>query len=263
MLQHKSFQTSFAASILDANAVIPAVVVGGTDTNGRFGVYRNNVVKSLCDALSDTFPVVRQIVGDEFFAAMAREFVLAQPPTSPVLLEYGEGFADFLSLFPPVDTLPYLADVARIERAWLDVYHAAEPDGAARFAMDTVDLETMPHMALCLHPALRLVRCRNTAFGIWHAHAAEDGLHDLSWGQEPQDLLIIRPQQIVEVHILLPGDVMFIEALLRGANILQAATVTFKTHVQFDVVSAIHKLFAAQAVLAAAPTESASHEIGQ
>ena len=49
----------------------------GSDPGPRFAVYRNNLVVSLVDALADTYPVVQEMVGVEFFRAMAREFVRA------------------------------------------------------------------------------------------------------------------------------------------------------------------------------------------
>ncbi len=82
------------------------------------------------------FPAVERIVGEEFFQAMARAYVLAEPPRSPVLMDYGTTFADFIAGFAPAASLPYLPDVARIERAWREAYHAedAEPLGPEAFA---------------------------------------------------------------------------------------------------------------------------------
>ncbi|KAG0919362.1 hypothetical protein G6F31_021147 [Rhizopus arrhizus] len=56
---------------------------------------------------------------------MARVFAAATPPSSPVLLHYGAEFPDFIASFPPAEPLPYLADVARIERAATEAFHAA------------------------------------------------------------------------------------------------------------------------------------------
>src|SRR3546814_5903028 len=67
-----------------------------------------------------------RIVGDEIFRAMARVYVASAPPHSPIMLDYGASFPDFIERFEPATTLPYLADVARIERAWIEAYHAAE-----------------------------------------------------------------------------------------------------------------------------------------
>ena len=57
------------------------------------------------------------MVGDDFFAGMARPFIAGSPPAGPVLSEYGTGFADFVARWPAAVGLPYLADVARLEVA--------------------------------------------------------------------------------------------------------------------------------------------------
>jgi len=72
----------------------------------RFAVYGNNVVVGLMEALQANFPATCRVVGDKFFRAMAREFVMLEPPTSPILLDYGAGFPDFIGCFEPAGPLP-------------------------------------------------------------------------------------------------------------------------------------------------------------
>src|SRR5262245_37344384 len=79
----------------------------GTVPRKRFEIYRNNVVAGLTRALAIRFPATEKIVGEEFFAAMARAFVLRHPPTSPVLLNYGDDFSAFVEGFAPAKTVPY------------------------------------------------------------------------------------------------------------------------------------------------------------
>ena len=78
------------------------------------------------EALSANYPATRRIVGEEFFAAMARAYVGRNPPRSPMMFDYGADFSNFVARFEPADWVPYLADVARLERAWLEAYHAAD-----------------------------------------------------------------------------------------------------------------------------------------
>ena len=122
-------QGAFAAALLDAALPVPAglVVWNGSDPTVRLAIHRNNVIISLVDALGETFAVVRQLVGAEFFAAMARCYVADQPPRSPVLAEYGESFAVWLAGFEPVRTVPYLTDMARLEFARVRAFHCPCP----------------------------------------------------------------------------------------------------------------------------------------
>src|SRR5262249_3240444 len=120
-------QRDFAEALLNAGGITPPGLVGpdGIASSRRFAVYRNNVVTSLIGTLKDNYRAVHRIVGSEFFGAMAAQFVTANLPQSPIMLDYGAGFAEFIARFEPAATLPYLPDVARIERAWIEAYHAA------------------------------------------------------------------------------------------------------------------------------------------
>ena len=69
---------------------------------------------------------------------MARFHVRATPPTSPLLFEYGRDFPDFIERYEYAQSMPWLADVARIERAWLDAYHAADAEPLAPQALASI-----------------------------------------------------------------------------------------------------------------------------
>ena len=165
------FEASFAGALLDAERPIPRGITAHNAAipTRRFAVYRNNVVAGLVKALKSRFPVVEKIVGQEFFAAMARVFVAERPPRSPVLASYGDEFATFIAAFEPARELAYLADVARLEAARTRAYHAADatPVDAGRFA------------ALDAH-AVGGIRHRDASLGPNHSLAisARDDLGD-------------------------------------------------------------------------------------
>ncbi|NQD95269.1 DUF2063 domain-containing protein, partial [Pseudomonas sp. CrR25] len=123
-----SAHDDFAAALLDPQHPCPPDLTcwNGSAVEARFAVYRNNVFSSLVGALADSFPVVQQLVGEAFFGAMARVYVHRSPPRSPLLLHYGDDFPTFIEGFEPAGSLPYLADVARLERLRSRAYHAAD-----------------------------------------------------------------------------------------------------------------------------------------
>src|SRR5215470_19732431 len=123
-----SYAAAFSCALLDPDVAIPAVVVGPKSKAAvkRYNVYRNNVTVSLINALAAAFPATLRITGVDFFRAMARFYVRATPPSSPLLFEYGQDFPDFIERYEYAQSVPWLSDVARIERAWLDAYHAAD-----------------------------------------------------------------------------------------------------------------------------------------
>ena len=123
-----SLYDTFASALLTPDLPCPEGLFSsnGADPASRFAVYRNNVHNGLINALATAYPVTLQLVGDDFFRAMARLYVQACPPTSPMISEYGSGFARFIQGFDPAARVPYLADVARLERLRVRAYHAAD-----------------------------------------------------------------------------------------------------------------------------------------
>src|ERR1700685_1030803 len=150
-----SFETPFAQALLDTALPIPTGITAHNAAipTRRFAVYRNNVAVSLVNALKSRFPVVEKIVGEEFFAAMARVFVLERPPSTPLLATYGDEFAAFIATFDPARELVYLADVARLEAARTRAYHAADatPVGADGFAV--LDSLAVGDICIEMHPS--------------------------------------------------------------------------------------------------------------
>ena len=97
-----SFDTTvgaFAAALGDPLAAPPPMTRGRMDAPDarRFAVYRNNVVVGLIGALEARYPVSRRIAGDALFRAMARGFVRAVKPRTPVMIAYGEEFPEFMA----------------------------------------------------------------------------------------------------------------------------------------------------------------------
>ncbi len=243
-------QRGFGAALLDNRLPVPAGLVGpdGKPSTRRFAVYRNNVMVGLIDALSDAFPTVRQLVGDAFFRAMAGVYARLEPPSSPVLLHYGAGFPDFLTNFPPLKDLPFLPDIARIERAWVEAYHAADAVCA--------DVEPLLHMspnqigAHCVrfHPSARLQCSAYPAFSIWQANQPGQTalVPDMAVAE---DCLIMRPVTEVSIRRLLPGVAPFLQKLIDGASLSNAATAGFLATPHFDFAKALSDLLLSGALI--------------
>lgn len=225
----------FSPALIDPQLPTPHGVTGpgGTAAVKRFNVYRNNVTVSLVNALADTFPAVQRIVGEEFFRAMARIYVRQSPPKSRLLFEYGETFAAFIEEFEPAGAMPWLADVARTERAWLDSYHAADAPAVKPEHLAAIPPEELSVARFCVHPACRIVRSSHPAAEIF-AMNREDGRAKPVENHDPQDALITRPEMDVTVRTLPPGGAEFLQSLFDGNTLSEAAIVAMERARTFD-----------------------------
>lgn len=196
------------------------------DLDRRFAVYRNTVQTGLIRALATRFPVIEQLVGADFFAAMARVFVCHAPPADPVLLRWGGAFPGFLDGFAPVAHLPFLGDVARIEWARGEAYHAAD---ATPVAPDALRAHDPGRLRLSLHPSVRLVASPHPALQIWQGH--QPGARPGPLAPGPDHALIARALDFaVQVTAIDAGDHAVLSAVLRGQSLGQAATLADPTH---------------------------------
>ena len=148
--------------------------------------------------------------------------VRAEPPNSPVLLDYGAGFAAFIAQFAPAAALSYLPDVARIERAWIEAYHAQEAVPLEAEAFMAIEAGQLAGIRLRLHPSCRIIRSPTPALTIWRMNV-DGGVPapvDVAAGGE--DAFVIRPLAQVHVRLMPPGGAEFVLALAAGKSVAQA-----------------------------------------
>ncbi len=215
---------AFARALSDPARPPPGQTKGreGRPDSRRFAVYRNNVAVGLIAAIEARYPVTRRLVGDAFFRAMAGAFVAEEKPRSPVMIHYGADFPDFVARFEPAREIAYLADVARLENAWVEAYHAAEAPALALAALGEVDPSEFDGLRLSPHPAARLLRFSHPAASMWAAHqGAGEPRPPEHWRAE--DALVARPEAEVLVRILPRGGYEFARALFAGATLAEAA----------------------------------------
>ncbi len=238
-------QADFAHRIIDGSPAIPAGISNSKDAPPlrRFGVYRNNVRSALGEALAVRYPVVQRLVGEEFFSAMAGIFALKNLPKSPVLIDYGKSFPDFIAAFAPAQSLPYLADVAHLESAYWQAYHAADAAPLASAEFSAVD----PGSRFDMLPSFAIVQSRHPIVAIWRTNTddAEVEAVDMNIGE---DALIVRPYLDVEVRCLPAGAADFLTSLQQGAMLGEAAAAAVEVCPDFDLAVNLSGLMQARVV---------------
>jgi Putative DNA-binding domain len=236
-------QHAFATALLNPDAPIPPGVTGpdGRPDAKRFAVYRNNVASSLTRALEAAFPVIRQLVGDRFFGAMAVEFLRAHPPRHRQLALYGAEFPGFLESFPPVAHLGYLPDMARLEQALRDSYHAADSTPLPPDALVGLSETQLLGARLSLAPALRLVVSPWPIHAIWAANVRGGAAPHM----EAQEVAILRVDYDPAPYLLAQGGAAFLRALQAGEPLMAALS---RCPADFDLQATLGLLLQTRAI---------------
>jgi hypothetical protein len=215
-------QQAFAASLADAPdateaPVLPFIIADHVGADERLAVYRNNARHNAREALRAVYPVVEQLVGERFFDHAADRYAAAHPSASGDIHAFGGHFAAFFAAFEPAAGLPYLPDVARLEWAMHEVFHAAAapPFPLERLAGVAENEHAMLHFVL--NPACRLVASAWPVHRLWALHqpgAVWDEAFDIHAGGV--DLLVRRNGFEVELEALPPAEFALLGRLAAG-----------------------------------------------
>jgi hypothetical protein len=216
------FQDAFAAALVPGGGADTDPLVAGLVAQPAFAVYRNTVAKGCIDALQANFPAIVRLVGEEWFRAAAAVFAARELPRSPSLLNYGEGFPEFLARFEPAAKLPYLGAVALLDRLWTEAHGAADAPALAREDFARLDPESLGDARLVPHPAARWAWNPDLpAYTLWSRNRAEgEPGGEIAW--QGEGALLTRPGGAVRWTAASRGACAFLHACARGETVDRA-----------------------------------------
>jgi hypothetical protein len=140
--------------------------------------------------------------------------------------------------------LPYLADVARLDRAWTEAHVAVDtaPLIATRLAGLTPD--ALGACRLAVHPAARWTWFADMPVAsIWLANRPDLGVavaQDLSWHAE--GVVIARPHDAVHARRVGRDACMFLDACAEGADVATAGARVLAAKVTHDLRTTFARL---------------------
>jgi hypothetical protein len=208
-------------------------------------VYRNNYRGNLHDALAGAYPVIKQLVGDDFFQLLVRRFIEQYPSRSANLHHYGAELPDFIARFEPAQALVYLTDTAILEWACHCAYFANDEPLFDLGQLAQFTSAQHPYLVLSSHPAIRIVRSPFPIIDIWLAHqpGAECDFHiDLNSGA--CIALICRKTYKVELINLLEAEAFWLQQILSGTLLGDATLTALEQYPDFNLQMTLIKLTA-------------------
>jgi uncharacterized protein len=218
-------------SLLEAQARFTDALLGRAGPPGM-AVYRGNVFGNCSQALESAYPIVRKIVGGEFFRGLVREYAREHPSASGDLNEYGEHLPEFVAAYSHTQDLPYLPDVARMEWLAHRAYYAAD-----------AELLDLTKAAVSNPEALRLRLARSCALlasdwplaSIWTVHQDNyEGEIEVDLDAGPDRILVHRPKWRAQVRALAPGDYRFLDMARQGKTLGEALEAALAEDDSFD-----------------------------
>ncbi len=237
------FQSRFVDALFDRENDL------ALNAQPAFAVYRNTVMKGCIDALEANYPSVARLVGPDWFRAAAAMYVHAEPPGDGRLLNYGESFAAFLAGFGPARDLPYLADVARLDRFWIEAHTAADAAAVDAASLAPMAPEALAGLRVAPHPAARWRWFADApVYSIWQnnrgSHASTG---EIVWHGE--GALLVRPVDVVAWLAVDEADCAFLDACAAGRLLGDAAAEALAVRPDTDVAGLLARLLRAGALV--------------
>ena len=178
----------------------------------RFAVYRNTGLLARVESLCANHPTVGQIMGEEWLRAVAHLYCGQVQATEPSLIAYGRDFGDWLGSFTEAADYPYLANIAQLDRLWLDCAFAAEGPVLDPTVLADIASGSRGAARLVLHPSVRIASLADTSPLIWRANRPPaTPCAPLVYEDSPTSILLCRPEGQVVSHLVSPlaGQIVF------------------------------------------------------
>ncbi len=203
-----------------------------------FNIYRNGYYRAAIDSLVSNYPTILALLGDDYFRSLAKHYVTEFPPCVGSLVGYGHEFASFLAEHDVSQQLPYLSDIARLDRAWLNVYFAAEnaPITVDEIStlMGRVDDIAMHQLVLCT--AIDIVSLDYAVTPVWQKLKETGRLNTaIEVIKRPEYVLLWRQHSEVLIRPITSVEFNFLSGLNAGLNLEEAAEIAVLDDSDFNL----------------------------
>ena len=201
----------------------------------RFALYRSSLACTWRKALAAAYPVISQLVGEEFFAALAGEYGRAHPSDNGDLNRFGAHFEQFLRSFEHAQDLRYLPDMARLEWQLHRIHYAChEPAVQAQ----DINPQTLEESTFQWQATAQLFESEWAIVPLWLAH---QGAEFPSQMAQPSRALLSRPQWTAQVTPLQDPEYAALKSLRKGETVGAALDAAFAMDENFDVAASLRQ----------------------
>jgi len=242
----RELQLAFAQALTNppSGRAAALVAAAGIPAAQRLQIYRNNFVVSLGEALEAVFPVVQRLVGAQFFRYAARRYVNEVPSISGDIHAFGATFPSHLAELPQAHGLAYLPDVARLEWAYHEVFHAADAPPLGLECLVQVPPDHWSSLRLAITPASALLRSPYPIVRIWQVNQEDwRGEATVNLEEGGGDVLVLRQRGTVALSTLLRGELELLNALADGQPLERSLDAALQSDGAFDLAASLRRLF--------------------
>lgn len=189
----------------------------------RMKVYRNNIIRSLTDAVAGALPMTQKLTGEKFLDQAARAYVVENLPAEGNLNLYGATFANFMENYEAARALPWLPDFIRLEWAWEEACYAPDDMALPLQALSSLPQEDLPRLVFSFRTSFSLIDSAFPLDEIVDFCRSEDQNEMKALSPRGVKMMIFRPHLQTQMRKLSEGEHVFLASLKEGSTLAEAA----------------------------------------
>ncbi len=159
---------------------------GGDRGIERIGVYSEGYIARFQESLSEGFPTIRKILGDEIFADASKNYAEIFISQDYNLTWIGKYFPGFLKKSSILKKFPYFVDLAALEWEVAKSFHGALKNPADLTSLSKINPEHFENLRFEFQPTASIISSEWPIGDIWNAKK------NLEVKKAPQDVLVYR-----------------------------------------------------------------------
>jgi len=171
-----TLQSLFQGYVIDNDDAAVTAFIGNASASAekRLDVYYEAYRLRLLEVLRVDFPGLCALMSADNFNAMGLRYLEEYPPHHPSVRSFAMNIAEFLSMDGVYSAWPYLAEIARFERARGHAFDGPDIDVMTLEAFGALPAEDWPSLRVRFHPTLQRLRFHWNVGPIARAISAEE-----------------------------------------------------------------------------------------
>ncbi len=189
----------------------------------RWAIYRDGYVARIVEALENDFRGLRRVLGRGAFCAMTGRYLRSYPPFSFDIGQAGARLPEFLRDDHVSRALPFLADLARLERTQLESFVARDATALAWSDLARLGPDAAADLPLRLCPGTALLRSAWPVLDIWSCRDLPDEEVSLQVEGRPTTVMVYRRGLEVRTRAVAVDEARIVEAASNGSSLAALA----------------------------------------
>jgi hypothetical protein len=168
-LQLPLLQQQFLAWLQQSDDKIKSAISGESpeQINLRLDIYANSYRLRLMEALSDTFPALHTLVGDERFAQLASDYIDDNPSQHFSLRYFGHHLSSWLESYSLTNEFPVIAEISAFEWSLREAFDAADDSLLTVENLQNIPAQQWESLVFTFHPSVQRIDLLWNTAQLW------------------------------------------------------------------------------------------------